>query len=147
MIRLHMMDDQIIRLPVAQSLRQIGLPFLPFTGINGIQDSDLVAAVQQIGVIGHAFRHNILTFKKIEVVVLHTDVAQTGFDFANHDEMDLSLTKIIKMSDSAPSDPPEGNTKGKICSIWKLFTTFADVLITIPIWLKESNRKEYRLPY
>ena len=71
MVRLHMLDDQIVRLPCAQDGADVAKPDIRIAGVHGIHNGDLLVQ-DHIGIICHAVRHHILPFKKIKVMVVDT---------------------------------------------------------------------------
>ena len=73
MIRLHMLDHQIIRLSSSENRFQIIKPLVRKSCIYGIHHGNL-SVCDNIGIIGHTIRHRILTFKKINSMIVYPDV-------------------------------------------------------------------------
>ena len=76
MIRFQVGDHQIIYLASCQSIHEILFPCLGTSGIHCIHKRDLLIQ-NQIGIVGNALRHNILTFKQIDGGIIHTDVSNS----------------------------------------------------------------------
>ena len=72
-IRLHMLYNEIIRFAVVQNLLDIIQPFMRKVGVYCIHDSNLFIQ-DHIGVVGHAVRNFVLTFKKVNLMVINADV-------------------------------------------------------------------------
>ena len=83
MVRLHVMDDQVVRLAALQGLLQVLHPGVRRAGVGGVQDGDPVIQ-DDIGIIGHSLGHEVLAFKQIEVVVIYADVADGRADGQCH---------------------------------------------------------------
>ena len=73
MVGFHVMGYQIVWLATIERSRQVSLPLLSFATIGSIHHSYLVI-VNQIGIITHALRHNILALKEIDVEIVNTDI-------------------------------------------------------------------------
>ena len=73
MVRLHVLDDQIVRLTVTQSVADILKPFVGKILIHRIHDGNLLVH-DGIGVIGHAVGDNILALEQVYLMVVYTDV-------------------------------------------------------------------------
>ena len=69
----HVMHHQIIGLAVGERLCEMALPLLCQTCVGSVQDSHL-AVCDEPTVIAHAFRHNVLVLKEVDIQVIHTDV-------------------------------------------------------------------------
>ena len=78
-IRLHMLDDQIIRHSCAQGVLDIIQPLVGESAVYGIHDGDFFIQ-DRIGVIGDAIRHFILSFKQIDFPVADSDIADVTCD-------------------------------------------------------------------
>ena len=78
-IRLHMLDDQIIRHSCAQSVLDIIQPLVGESAVYGIHDGDFFIQ-DRIGVIGDAIGHLILSFKQIDFPVADSDIADVTCD-------------------------------------------------------------------
>ena len=72
-IWLHMLYNEIIRFAVIQNLLDIIQPFMRKVGVYSIHDSDLFIQ-DHIGVVGHTVWNFVLTFKKVNLMVINTDV-------------------------------------------------------------------------
>ena len=73
MVRLHVLHNQVIRLPAFQCRFQVALPFLHKMTVSRIHHRDLFIQ-DHIGIVCHAFRHDIHAFKKIDFMIVHTDI-------------------------------------------------------------------------
>ena len=73
MIRLHMLNYQIIRFPTAKNRFQIVKPLMRKGGIYGIHNGCFYVR-DDIRIIGYTIRHCILTFKKIDSMVVYSDL-------------------------------------------------------------------------
>ena len=80
MIRLHMLDNQIIRRLSLQNTGQIVQPFVSESGINRIHNSTLLIA-NHIGVIAHPVGNLILSFKKIYAVIINACINNISGNF------------------------------------------------------------------
>ena len=104
MIRLHMLNHQIIRLPAAENRFQIVKPFVRKSRVYGIHHGNL-AVRDNIGIIGHAVRHRILTFKKIDSMIVYPDAVNIlGYHAC-------FLPYYVSMSNSSLPTPQRGQTK------------------------------------
>ena len=72
-IRLHVVDDQVIRLAPCQSLLYVGQPFGGLAGVNRVHDGDLIVH-DDIGVIGDAVGHHILTLEQVDGLVVYAHI-------------------------------------------------------------------------
>ena len=82
-VRLHVLHDQIIRRHIAQRQLDVLQPFFCLGLIDGIHDSDLVVD-DRVGIVGHTFRHDILPFEQIDIVIVGPDVNDRICDFLVH---------------------------------------------------------------
>ena len=73
MVGFHMMDNQIIRPAAVKRLFQVPEPVLPFPTVDGIENGDPFIQ-DQVGIVGHPLRDDILAFKKIEIDVIDPDI-------------------------------------------------------------------------
>ena len=81
MVRLHMMDHQIVRLAAAQGILQVLHPFPGFTGIYGVHHGH-PGIQDDIGVIGDSFREDILAFEQVEIYIVYADITDSvGYFF------------------------------------------------------------------
>src|SRR5699024_5066730 len=75
-VRLHVGDDQIIRLSAVQHSFQIGQPSSSCPLVHCIHHGDFLIE-NHIGVIGNAVGNLILSFKQVNGLVVHTDIADS----------------------------------------------------------------------
>ena len=78
-VRLHVLDDQIIRLPVLQYLLDIVEPLMGEIGVHGVHHRDFLVQ-DYVRIIGHAVWHLVLAFEKIHLVVVYAYI----FDGIGH---------------------------------------------------------------
>ena len=76
-IRLHVGDDQIIRLAACQCFGQIFQPCIGGAVVHRIQNGGLFVQ-NDIGVIAHAGRHRVLALEQVDGGIIHTHT-QNGF--------------------------------------------------------------------
>ena len=69
MVRLHVVDYQIVGLASGEGLVQAGEPLLAFAGVGGVENGYL-GVTDKVGVVRHSFRHYILTFKQIDIQIV-----------------------------------------------------------------------------
>ena len=74
MIRLHVLHDQIIRLPALQRGGEIVEPLLAKVLVYGVHDGDLLVQ-DHIGIVGHAARHDVLPFKQVHFMIVNANIA------------------------------------------------------------------------
>ena len=74
MIRLHVMDYQIIRRAVAHHFLQIVQPCLAKIRVYRIHNGSLLIK-NYIRVIGNTIFDFVLTFKKIDLMIIHANIA------------------------------------------------------------------------
>ena len=82
MIRLHVMHHQIVGRTAIQSLLKVLQPLLSFPAVGRIKNGHFLI-LDQIRVIGHALRHNILAFKEVQIQVVHPDIEDSFGDFVH----------------------------------------------------------------
>ena len=73
MIGLHVLHDQIIRLSAVQDFLQITEPLIGKFHVHSVHDSDLLVH-DDIGIVCHAERDNILTFKQVDLMIIDADI-------------------------------------------------------------------------
>ena len=73
MIGLHVLHDQIIGLSAVKNCRQVVKPFLAKALVNSIHDRDLLIH-DDIGIVCHSKRHNILSLKQINFMIIYTNI-------------------------------------------------------------------------
>ena len=93
MIRLHMVDNEVVRSTALQSLLQVPEPLLSLTGIGRIQDGHFIIH-NKVGVVRHTFRHDILTLEQIQIQMIYAYIADSFSNFF-HDLVHI-FTKIKK---------------------------------------------------
>ena len=76
MVRLHVVDHQIVGGPALQDLGQVLHPGLQEIFVHGIHDGDLLVQ-DRVGIVGHAVGDDVLAFEQIHLVVVHADVFDT----------------------------------------------------------------------
>ena len=79
MVRFHMLNDQVIRSASVEDLLDIVEPFMCEVGIYGIHNRDLVIQ-DHVRVVGHSVRNLILSFKKVNLMVIYTCVSDSICD-------------------------------------------------------------------
>ena len=79
-VRLHVLDNQVVRCTITQCGGDLGDPLVSKVGVNGVHHNGLVVH-DQIGVVGHAVRDAILAFKEIHCVIIDTKVNNIFCDF------------------------------------------------------------------
>ena len=93
MVRLHVLDHQIVRRTSVKSPLEIGQPALSFARIRRIENGDPVVEYH-IGIVGHAVRHRILAFEEIESGVISAYVAHRIVDSSKHIQTVCVLSDI-----------------------------------------------------
>ena len=73
-IRLHMLDDQVIRLAGTQNRSHVVQPFVGEMGVHSVHDCGLLIQ-DHIRIVSHAVFHNILSLKQIYLMVIDTYVS------------------------------------------------------------------------
>ena len=74
MIRLHMLDHQVIRLSVPQHLCKIIQPLMREVNVHGVHNRNLLIH-DDIGVVSHTVRYDILSLKKVHLVVIDPHIS------------------------------------------------------------------------
>ena len=74
MIRLHMLNDQIIRLPCAEGFCHVVKPFVGEFPVDGIHHGGLLIE-NYVGIVGHSVRDDVLPLKEIDLMIVDADVA------------------------------------------------------------------------
>ena len=75
-VRLHMLDDEIVRLSAAKGFPDIGKPLLAKVLVHVIHDSHLIIQ-DDIAIVSHAVRHHILSLEKINLMIINAYVNNT----------------------------------------------------------------------
>ncbi len=83
MVRLHVMDDQVVGRPAGERFGQVGLPFLAFAAVGRVEHGDLLVE-NDIGVIGHALGDDVLALEEVEVEIVDTDELDGCRDIFGH---------------------------------------------------------------
>ena len=73
MIRLHMLNHDVIRCPACKLRFQLCKPFICKILIHRIHNGNFLIH-DHIRIICHAIWHNILSLKQIDLMVIHTDI-------------------------------------------------------------------------
>ena len=73
MVRLHMMRNEIAGCTAVQCLLEVLFPGSGLARIGRIHHGNLVI-FNEVRVIAHAFRHNILALEKVQVQVVYSDI-------------------------------------------------------------------------
>ena len=90
MIRLHVLDDEIVRLAVPEDISDVLEPLIAKVGVHRIHDGDFVAR-NHIGIVRHPQRNDILPLKKVNLMVIHTDIGNVGPNL--HFQLGLHLVR------------------------------------------------------
>ena len=69
-----MLHDEIIRLPVAEQILQVIHPFMREMRVHRVHHGNLIVE-NDIGVVGHAVRHGVLSLKQVNGVVVDAGIA------------------------------------------------------------------------
>ena len=83
MVRLHVMDHEVIRLAAFKGLGQVGLPLLALAGVGSVHHGHLIIQ-DDVGIVGHPFGDDILAFEKVEVEVVDSDILDFGIEVYGH---------------------------------------------------------------
>ena len=73
MVRLHVLDDEIVRLPTGQGVLQIVQPLVGEMLVHGVHDGHLLVQ-DQIGVVAHAVGDLVLALEQVHLVIVYADV-------------------------------------------------------------------------
>ena len=79
-IRFHMLHYKVIGLPIPEHFGDIVEPFMGKMNIYRIHDGDLLVK-NDVGIVAHAVRHDILTFEQVNLVVVDANVSDIVCDF------------------------------------------------------------------
>ena len=69
MIRLHMLNNEVIGLSAAKNLCNIIKPFVPESCVNRVEHGDFIVN-NNIGIISHSVFNYILSLKKVDIVII-----------------------------------------------------------------------------
>ena len=72
----HMRNDQIIGSSALQRVFELAEPFCDFRLVHRVHNGDFLVGYD-VRVIGHTFRHDILSLEKVEVEVVHADISNS----------------------------------------------------------------------
>ena len=74
MIRLHVLDDQIVGRASSEGRGQVVQPFMGKMDVHRVHYGDLLIQ-DHIGIIGHSVGNNVLSFKKVHLMVVDAYIA------------------------------------------------------------------------
>ena len=83
-VRLHVLDDQVIRFFSVKDIRQVVQPLVGEADIHRIHDGDLLIH-DHIGVISHAVRYDVLPLEKIYVMIIDAYISDIICNCDCHD--------------------------------------------------------------
>ena len=69
----HVVRDEIVGLAACKGCCEICLPLVSLAAVGSIHNRYLLI-LDKIGVVAHAFRHDVLALEKVNVEVVNTDV-------------------------------------------------------------------------
>ena len=79
-IRLHVLYDQIIRLPAAKHTSKVVQPFMGEVSVHRVHDGDLFVK-DHIGIVCHSVGNHILTLKEVNLMIIDTDITNVICNF------------------------------------------------------------------
>ena len=94
MVRFHMLDYEIVRSAVPNSRLHLQHPLFSLSGVDTIHHSHLVVK-DNIAVVAHSFRRDILTLKKIHFRVITPDIFYVVFHNPGFSIISTNLLKKI----------------------------------------------------
>ena len=74
MVRLHMLNNQIIRLSALEHILDVVQPFMGEILVHRIHDRDLFVQ-NHVGIVGHAIGNPVLTLKQVHLMIIDTHIA------------------------------------------------------------------------
>ena len=74
MIRLHMVNDKIVGSFSSRCDLDVLNPFIAESAVNAVRNGNFFVK-DHIGIICHSVRHDVLTFKKINFMIIHADIS------------------------------------------------------------------------
>ena len=74
MIRLHMVNDKIVGSFSSRCGLDVLNPFIAESAVNAVRNGNFFVK-DHIGIICHSVRHDVLTFKKINFMIIHADIS------------------------------------------------------------------------
>ena len=83
MVGFHMLNYQIIGGAAVEDALDVVQPAVNKAGIDGVHNGDFLVN-NNVGVICHAVGNNILSLKKIDLVIVDANVLDTGSDIHIH---------------------------------------------------------------
>ena len=83
-VGLHVVDDEVVGLALAERLGQVGLPGFALAAVGRVEDGDFLVE-DDIGIIGHPFGHYVLAFEEVDVEVVDPDEFDGRSDIFDHD--------------------------------------------------------------
>ena len=81
-VGLDVVDHQVVGLPAVERFGETDLPHVTLPGVDGVQDGGFPVQ-DEVGIVGDAFRYDVLALEKVEVEVVDADVLDIfveGFD-------------------------------------------------------------------
>ena len=82
-IWLHVLNDQVIGMAVAQKSPDLIQPFLLEMSVHCVHNGDLFVQ-DDIGIVCHAVRNHVLPFKEIHIMVVDADILDIFGNFHFH---------------------------------------------------------------
>ncbi len=79
-VRLHVLDDQVVGTAGTQNLLNVVQPFMGKAGIHRVHHGCFLIQ-DHIGVVGHAVFDHVLAFEQVHVVVVDAHVADVFCNF------------------------------------------------------------------
>ena len=70
---LHVLDDEVVGLPRAKDIREVGEPFPAEVLVNRVEDGHLLVQ-DNVGIVGHPVRHGVLPLEQVDLVVVDANV-------------------------------------------------------------------------
>ena len=98
-IRLHMLDHQIVGIPAAQGILNVVQPFVGKILIHGVHNGDLLIH-DGIGIIRHTVGDDVLSFKQVDLMVVNADVLNVVGDGHGHSPYHLILSALYSIFQS-----------------------------------------------
>ena len=80
MVRLHMLNYQVIRFRTVQNFCYFSQPFFCKIGIYSIHDCDLLI-FDHVGIVGHSVWYYILSLKQIYLMIIYAYIVNIISDF------------------------------------------------------------------
>ena len=92
-VRFHVVRHQIIRRAAVEDFLQIGLPGVGDIGIGRIHYGDFFT-VDDVGIVRHSLREDILAFEEVQREVIDPDIAYSASDLSDHLHMRFEVTNL-----------------------------------------------------